>query len=258
MLELLKEAQRLSVASQGLFNPAAGALTALWEFTCDSKECDESHYSDEVRRLVGKQMADVIRSQPSMQDLVIKGNRVRSRNRHVKLEFGDIIRGFALDKGIADLKQQAVANAKINIGGNIRTIGTRGDHAWWAGIPDQTGKHHVGYIETGADEAVFTVRALDRSFASQGQIYRHVVDPRNGLPVEHITSVTVVHDSAMTANAAASAFMIADMNDWKRIADSMNVHSFLMITSDGTMYTSPAIDHRIHWNQGVTHRHLVP
>ena len=76
--------------------------------------------------------------------------------------------------------------------------------------------------------------------------------------MSEIQSVTVVHDSAMVANAAATVFMIAGSQDWKRVADRMDVHALLMITQDGTIYTSPAIEHRIHWKQGITHQHLVP
>jgi len=102
------------------------------------------------------------------------------------------------------------------------------------------------------------VRALDKSFDKQGLIYRRIIDPRNGQPVSEFQSVTVIHSSAMVANAAATAFLIAGSKDWKRVADRMDVHALLVVTQDGTIYTSPAIDHRIHWKQGITHQHLVP
>lgn len=258
LLQLLQHAGSLSAASNGLFNPAAGELTALWEFHCDKEECTDTRYSDEVQKLVSARVATLIKNHPSMQDMLYRGNRASSRNRYVKLELGDIIRGYALDKSIAHLRNKGVENAMINIGGSVHTIGTRGDHAWWIGIPDNTGKHHIGYIETRDDEAVFTAYALDRSLGKEDFIYRHVVDPRTGMPVEHILSVTVVHENATTANAAATALMVAGPDNWKAAADSMKAQAFLMIAGDGTIYTSPAIDHRIHWNQGVTHRHLVP
>ncbi|MFV1972956.1 MAG: FAD:protein FMN transferase [Thiohalobacterales bacterium] len=258
LLELIQHARRLSMASQNLFNPAAGELTALWEFHCDSAECTEVPYPDEVQRLVREQQQRVIDNHPSMDDLVIHRNRIHSRNRFVRLEFGDIIRGLALDKSLEHLKRAGVENAMVDIGGSVKTTGTRGDHAWWIGIPDATGKRHLGYIETNGDEAVFTAQALGRSFGKQDFVYRHVVDPRTGIPVSRIQSVTIAHKSAMTANAAAAALMVAGMEGWKTIADSMDVHAFILITRDGTIYTTPAIEDRIHWKQGIAHSHLVP
>jgi thiamine biosynthesis lipoprotein len=259
MIELLTKARELSLASGGLFNPAAGELTALWEFHCDRKECDAPPpYPGEVRKLVEQKLARVLERAPSMDDVTIRGNRVGSRNRQVRLEFGDIIRGLALDMGVATLHQAGADNAMIDIGGSVHTTGTRGDHAWWIGIPDASGKRLVGSVESTDVESIVTVRALDISPGKQDFIYRRIVDPRTGLPAEEIRSVTVIHPSAMVANAAAVSFLIAGTRDWKTAADRIGVHAVLMITQDGTIYTSPAIDNRIQWKQGITHQHLVP
>lgn len=258
LVELIMEAKKLSAASAGLFNPATGELTALWEFHCGKEQCSEVPYPDEVQRLVDEQVAKIIAGHPSMDDLIIKGNQVSSRNRLVKLEFGDIIRGLALEKGIAHLEDMDISNAMIDIGGSVRTTGRRGDHHWWVGIPDASGKHLIGSIENIDDQAVVTVRAFDRSFGKGDLVYRHIVDPRSGLPVSDILSVTVMHENAMIANASAASFLIAGIKDWKTIADRMDAHKILVITKDGTIYTSPAMEHIIHWKQGIEHQHLVP
>ena len=258
MVELIKDAIQLFNTSGGLFNPAAGELTAFWEFKCDQDECSKSPYPDEVQRLVDTQIAKIISRRPSMDDLIISGNRISSRNRLVRLEFGDMIRGLALDMGIEHLKSLGVENAMINIGGNVRTTGTRGDHDWWVGIPDASGEHYIGSIENIDDQSVVTVRAFDKSFGKQGLVYRHIVDSRTGQPVRDVVSVTVMHDSALIANVSAVTLHMVGIENWKQIADSMDAHKILIITKDGTIYTSPAMEHIVHWKQGVEHQHLVP
>jgi len=258
LVELIMEARKLSAASAGLFNPATGELTALWEFHCGKEQCSEVPYPDEVQRLIDEQVAKIIAGHPSMDDLIIKGNEVSSRNRLVKLEFGDIIRGLALEKGIAHLEDMEISNAMIDIGGSVRTMGRRGEHHWWVGIPDASGKHLLGSIENIDDQAVVTVRAFDQSFGKGDLVYRHIVDPRSGLPVRDVLSVTVMHDNAMVANASAMALLAAGIKEWKMVADGMDAHKILMITKDGTRYTSPAMEHIIHWKQGIEHQHLIP
>jgi len=258
LVELIMEARKLSAASAGLFNPAMGELTALWEFHCGKEQCSEVPYPDEVQRLIDEQVAKIIAGHPSMDDLIIKGNQVGSRNRLVKLEFGDIIRGLALEKGIAHLEDMDISNAMIDIGGSVRTTGRRGKHDWWVGIPDASGKHLLGSIENIDDQAVVTVRAFDQSFGKQDVVYRHIVDPRSGLPVRDVQSVTVMHENAMVANASAMALLVAGIKDWKTVADGMDVHKILMIAEDGTLYTSLAMTHIIHWKQGIEHQHLIP
>jgi thiamine biosynthesis lipoprotein len=258
LLEVIEDAVKLSSLNNGLFNPAAGELTALWEFVCDQDECDEYPYPSEVQRLLVEQVQEIIARQPSMDDLIINGNEVSSRNPQVKLQFGDMIRGFALNKGIELLEKAGVSNAMINIGGSVRTIGTRGDHDWWIGITDGSGKHVIGSIENIDDLSVVTVRSFDKSSGKHGPVYRHVVDPRTGMPVRDVQSVVVMHEDAMIANAAAVTMLIAGIEDWKTMADGMGAHKILLITKDGTIYTSPAMEHIIHWKQGIDHQHLVP
>lgn len=258
MIELLVTARDLSLASGGIFNPAAGALTAMWEFHCDREDCGTTPYPDDVQKLVEQKLARLLKRIPTMNDLNIRGNRVSSRNRETRMELGDIIRGFALDKGIDNLKQAGATNAMIDIGGSVHTTGTRGEHAWWIGIPDASGKHMIGSVDTSHGESIFTVRATDTSPGQDDLVYRRIVDPRTGQPAQEVASVTVIHSSATVANAAATALLIAGSKDWKGIADRMGAHAVIMITQDGTIYTSPAIEARIHWKQGITHQHLVP
>jgi len=258
LLELIVDAKDLYEKSDGLFNPAKGELTAFWEFICDKDECSESPYPVEVQRLVDEQVQKIIAANPSMEDLIIDGSRVSSKNRLVRLEFGDMIRGLALDKGIVHFRALGVNNAEINIGGSVRTTGMRGKHDWWIGIPDASGSHIIGSIENIDDMSVVTVRAFDKSFGKKGLVYRHIVDPRTGKPVEDVQSVTVMHENAMLANAFAVTLHVAGIREWKHLADIMDVHKMLAITKDGTIYTSPAMEHIIHWKQGVAHQHLVP
>ena len=257
---LIVEAGRLSTASKGLFNPAAGELTALWEYTCPHTECTESPYIWEPRKFIDYKVDEVIlKKQPSMEDLSIDGDTVTSRKPVVRLEFGDMIRGFALERGITRLKELGVENAMIFLGNGVRSIGSRGSKPWRIGLPILADSQHlIGTIHSSGDEAVVTVYAFDKSIGKKGAIYRHVIDSRSGLPVRETKSVTVIHKSATTANAAAAALLIAGRDDWSSVAGAMGVRDVVMVTRDGTVYNSQEMDERIHWKKDLLHLHLVP
>jgi thiamine biosynthesis lipoprotein len=256
---LIEEAVRLSSASNGLFNPAAGELTALWEYECDKADCTEAPYPEEIKKLVVEKASEVISEQPSMDDLRFDGNEVTSRKTVVKLDLTDIMRGFALDRGMEHLKEMGVENAMIFLGSGVRTLGRKGKKPWWLGVPlVGLQDHMIGTIESRGDEALVTVHAFDKSMGREGSVYRHVIDPRSGLPVKDTRSVTVIHRSATVAGAAAVALLINGREGWSDIADKMDVGSIMMITQDGTVYTSPKMEERIHWKQNLVHQHLVP
>jgi len=256
--DLINTAKKMYTASGGLINPAAGELIALWEFHCEEQDCDESPFPEEVRQLVVNKEKEVIGAKPSMSDLIITGDVVSSVNPAVKLEFGGMIRGYALDKAREHLIKAGVQNAMIEIGGNIRSLGSRGDHPWWAPLWDEYSQHSNGYIELGENEALVTVRAYDRSMGRKDYVYRHMVDPRSGLPVSEIQFVTVLHEKALVANAAAAALLVAGLDDWAKVAEKMGVRSVMMVTRDGLIYTSTTMEERIHWKERPEHHHLVP
>jgi thiamine biosynthesis lipoprotein len=256
LVELIRISRKLSRQSGGLFNPAAGELTALWEYHCLSEPCPESPYPDEVMKLVEMKDKSVLEQNPAMEDIVIDGNVVRSDNTSVKLEFGDVIRGFAMDKGIERLEALGIGDAMIDVGPSVRAMGSKGEHPWWVGLHDAAGEHILGIIELPEDESVVTVKAFATSAAVEGTIHRHVVNPMTGMPVKGIASATVVHDSAAVASVAAASLLVAGIDNWKTVADRMGVRALLLFADDGSLYISSALSPMIHWRTEVSHELL--
>jgi thiamine biosynthesis lipoprotein len=258
LVDLIRISQKLSNQTEGLFNPAAGELTALWAYQCTAEPCPESPYPDEVMALVKMKDMSVLEQNPKMSDIIIDGNTVSSRNKSVKLEFGDIIRGYAMDKAIEHIREMDINNAMIDIGPSVRVIGSKGRHPWWVGLHDASGEHILGTIEMSGNSAVVTASAFSKSSSDKGTVYRHVVNPKTGMPVQGIASVTVVHESAAVADVTASTLMIAGLDNWKSVTSSMGVKAVLIFTDDGTIYLSPAMSHMINWRKEVPHKLLRP
>lgn len=253
LVELIRISKELSSRTEGLFNPATGELTALWEYHCTAEPCPESPYPDEVMTLVKMKDMSVLEQNPRMSDVIIDGNVISSKNKSVKLEFGDIIRGYAMDKAIDHIKAMNIKNAMIDIGPSVRVIGKKGRHPWWVGLHDASGERILGTIELSDDNAVVTAQAFSKSSSDKGTIYRHIVNPMTGMPVKGISSVTVVHESAAVADVAASTLMVAGLDNWRTVTSSLGVKAVLILTDDGTIYLSPAMSHMINWRKEVPH-----
>ncbi len=256
LVELIRISKKLSNQTEGLFNPAAGELTALWEYHCTADPCPRSPYPDEVMALVKMKDMSILEQNPRMSDIIVNGNIISSNNRSVKLEFGDIIRGYAMDKAIEHIRAMKIKNAMIDIGQGIRVIGRKGKHPWWVGLHDASGKHILGTIELSDDNAVVTAKAIATSASDKGTVYRHVVNPMTGMPVKGIASVTVVHQSAAVADVAASTLMVAGLDNWKSVTSSLGVKAVLIFSDDGTIYLSPAMSSMINWRKEVPHKFL--
>jgi thiamine biosynthesis lipoprotein len=206
--------------------------------------------------LVKMKIMSVLENNPRMSDIIINGNVISSNNNNVKLEFGDIIRGYAMDKAIEHIRATNINNAMIDIGPSVRVIGRKGKHPWWVGLHDASGKHILGTIELSDNNAVVTAKAFAASDSDKGTVYRHVVNPLTGMPVKGIASVTVVHESAAVADVAASALMVVGLDNWKSVTSNLGVTAILIFTDDGTLYLSPAMSHMINWRKEVPHKFL--
>lgn len=234
---LILLAKTLANNSDHLFNPAAGQLFELWGFHQDD-------WFSSRPPPTPNQLKDWLATAPTMAAITIENNQLTSANEAVKLGFGGFAKGFAVDQAVKALQQQGIQNALVNIGGDLRAIGMHGQRPWVIGVrhPRQDGM--LATIAIQGDESVFTSGDYERFFEYQGQRYPHILDPRSGRPADQAMSVTVLHDNAAIADAAATALFVAGQ-DWPRIAALMGLKHVMLVRPDGEIEISPDMLERI-------------
>jgi len=235
--QLIMLAKTLASDSQHLFNPAAGKLFELWGFHQDN--WFESHPPPNETDI-----NNYLLTSPNMDDITISNGQLSSSNDQVKLGFGAFAKGFAVDTAIDALKQQGVRNAIVNIGGDLRAMGSHGQRPWIIGIRHPRKNGMIASIALKSDESVFTSGDYERFFQYEGRRYPHIMDPRTAQPASQATSVTVLHTNASIADAAATALFVAG-NDWPTIAASMNVDHVMLVRPDGEIELSPLMEKRV-------------
>lgn len=234
---VIQQAKTLSKQSNDLFNPAAGKLFQLWGYERD----------DWLVSHAPPKQSDIdtwLNAHPTMADIEVDGNTIRSDNPMVQLGFDGFAKAYAINTAIDILKKQGIDNAVVKIGGDLRAIGSDGDHPWLVTVrhPQQQGA--VGLIAVSQDQSVFTSDNVDRYFSYQGKKYPHIMDPRTGYPARDVAAVTVMTDDAATADAAATAMVVAG-NDWPKIAGLMHVSRVMLIRADGQIEVSPDMADRV-------------
>ena len=241
----IREAQTVAAAGDYLFDPGIGRLIALWGF----------HNDDIQPRLPDAAAVKALLSRhPSIADLRFDGNRVSSRNPGVALDFGGYLKGVALDRAAASLRQDGVANALINIGGNVMALGTRDGRSahWRVGIqhprPQAAGGGPLASLELKDGEAIGTSGDYHRYFELGGQRYCHLLDPRTGFPATETQAVTVLMapgpSAGMRSDALSKPIFIA-AREWREMARKLGVDAVLRVGADGTASVTPAMRERL-------------
>jgi len=243
LAEMLKNIQDLSAKSQGLFNPAIGHLISNWGF-----------HQDEFGAVAidDAKILALVKSQPSMADIVLQNQRAYSNNPQVKLDLGGYAKGYALDMAAHYLRQQGVNNALINIGGNIIAIGQHGDKPWRVGIQHPRNPSAIATLDLDDGWAIGTSGDYQRYFMRNDKRYCHIIDPRNGYPVQHTQSVTVLipaqKDAGVLSDVASKPIFIADMAQKTQAAANLGITYFMAIDAESNVLITQAMAKKLQWS----------
>ncbi len=167
------------------------------------------------------------------------------QNPAVSYDLGAFAKGYALDRAIERLHELGINNAIVNAGGDLRAIGQHGERPWRIGIRHPRQDGILASVEISGDASVFTSGDYERFFEVDGKRYHHIIDPRSGYPANKTTSVTIIHDNAATADAAATALFVAGPDDWVMIARNLHIRFVMLIDTDGIIHMNPAMQSRI-------------
>ena len=242
---MLADAQHIAATGDGLFNPALGALIALWGFHTDTFV---------PQRPDPSALEALLHAGPSMDDLRIEGNRVSSRNPAVQLDLGGYAKGYALDRAAAILRENGVNNALINIGGNVMALGRKGDQPWRIGIQHPRMPAPIATLPLYDGEAVGTSGDYQRYFELDGERFSHLLDPRTGQPALGTQALTILispREGAGTLSDAPSkpAYLAGDA--WREHTRRFGIEHALRIAADGRVEVTRALRARLQFMSPV-------
>lgn len=128
------------------------------------------------------------------------------------LDLSSIAKGFAVDEVAATLRRAGVANFLVEIGGELWGEGLKPDGTpWWVALDEpRAGRHARAETRVAlSGRAIATSGDEQRFIEVGGRRLAHTLDPRTGAPLAHdLVSVTVLAESCMTADAAATALLV--------------------------------------------------
>ncbi len=236
---LIERAQRLEARSGGAFDPAIGRLVALWSFHRDSPGGPLPEAS-EIARLV--------RARPRMSDVRVAGDTVTSANPLVQLDFGGYAKGYALDRAASILRARGIADAFVDVGGNVMALGTADGRPWRVAVEGPRGGI-LGTLELRDGEAMGTSGDYRRYYEVGGRRYSHIVDPRTGWPVAGVESVTVLvgprAGAGELSDAASKPIFVAGRDRWRDAARRMGIDAALLVDRDGVVHLTAPLRARL-------------
>jgi len=194
---LLRYADRCHALSDGRFDITSGVLRRVWDF---KRRPPRVPSQDEI---------DALRPSIGWEHVEWSADHVRLPRRGMELDFGGIGKEYAADRAATICRERGIAHALVNLGGDVRAIGSRADGSpWRIGIRHPRDGDATIATMTVDDEAVATSGDYERYFELDGRRYCHLLDSCTGMPADHWQSASVVASLAILAGSYATIAML--------------------------------------------------
>jgi thiamine biosynthesis lipoprotein len=216
---LLDQAMDIADDTSGAVDPTLGALVDLWGFGPPGPRPADSPLpaDDEIEAALAVSGWRKLRLHREARAAVQAGG--------MTLDFSGIAKGHAVDRVSERLTAMGATSHLIEIGGELRGAGVKPDgQPWWVEIEQPPGSPAPRTLIALIDIAMATSGDYRRAFSHEGRRYSHTVDGRTGRPIDNgLASVTVVHPSAMKADAFATALGVMGPYDGPEFAEAFGL-----------------------------------
>lgn len=206
LLWVLVSALQVSIASEGAFDIAVGALVTAYGFGPPSS-IDRA--PDRPARV-----SEALEIDP-------EGKRVR-KHAALTLDLNGIAKGFAVDEMARCLDAQGIEAYLVGIDGEMRARCLKADgRAWKVALerPVRERREVLGALEL-SDIAIATSGDYRHWRERDGKIYSHTIDPLAAAPLQNnLASVSVLCTSCMYADAWATALMVLGLERGRLLAE---------------------------------------
>lgn len=236
VFDLIERSIGISRITQGAFDISYGSIDkSLWNFDSTMTALPSPD--------LAKKMVHLINYNNIILDKE-KGT-VFLKEKGMRIGFGGIGKGYAAEMAKDKLIENNVQSGIINASGDLTAWGKQPNgKPWTIGIanPDQP-ESAFSYLEI-SGKAVATSGNYEKYILINGKKYSHTIDPKTGLPITGIKSVTVISGNAEFADAMATPIAVMGIKAGLYLVDQIPDLYCIIIDDNNKIYTSKNINLR--------------
>ena len=239
LFEVIDHAINVSLKTNGAFDITIAPLVNLWGFGPDKLQ----------NKIPTDEIIELTKQNTGYKKISIDKSlkKISKLDPNLHIDLSGIAKGFAVDKIARYLDKRGFKNYLVEIGGELIGKGLNKDNEiWQIGIenPDNNSDTIKRIIQL-KDMAMATSGNYMNYFEKDGVRYSHTINPVTGKPIKHkLASVTVLDNSAMNADALATAFMVLGSEKALSLANNLEIAVYLII-KDGKSFEEKYNDYFI-------------
>ncbi len=245
IIDMLLYAKEMYTVTDGMVNVAMGSVLSLWHTYRELGQDNpaeatlpplESLYAAAEHTDISKMIVDTENCTVTLTDPLMK------------LDVGAIAKGYATECVARSLEERGITGYILNIGGNIRGIGSKPDGTpWQIGVENPIGEDYLAYLQLN-DESVVTSGSYQRYYYVDGKAYHHIIHPDTQMPAEGFLSVSVICKDSGFGDAMSTALFCLPKEDGLALVESISDLEAMWVTEDGAKTVSSG------WNEFVKNK----
>ena len=233
VFDLIQRSLKISALTQGSFDITYGSIDKrFWNFDAAMTSLPDKTIAKRSVRLI------------NFRNVILNENdsTVLLKEKGMRIGFGGIGKGYAADRSKYILQQMGVENGVINAAGDLVTWGVQANgQPWTVGIADPNARQYPFSYLNISDMAIATSGNYEKYVWIDGKKYSHTIDPKTGLPVSGIKSVTIICPGAELADAMATPVMVMGIDKGLHLINQMKHIACIIIDEGDRLYTSANI-----------------
>ena len=154
------------------------------------------------------------------------------------IDVGAIAKGYAVERLAEILEDEGADSLVLNIGGNLRFIGTKPDgDDWLTGItnPDKESEDSLKCKVEVSDTSLVTSGDYERYFIAGDEKYHHIIDPATLMPADYFSSVSIITKDSGLADALSTALFCMSYEEGKALVEDCADIEVIWIYKDGSV-----------------------
>ncbi|MDB5211116.1 MAG: FAD:protein transferase [Sediminibacterium sp.] len=233
VFDIIQRSIRISQITQGAFDITYGSIDKkLWNFDKNMTSLPDAAIAKQLVRLI------------NYRNVLLDENNctVFLKETGMRIGFGGIGKGYAAERAKYILQQNGVNSGIVNASGDLAAWGQQPDGKnWTIGIanPDMA-QHALAHLDI-TNMAIATSGNYEKFVVIDGKKYSHTINPKTGLPVTGIKSVTIISPNAEIADAMATPVMIMGIKVGLEMINQIKNIDCIIIDDNNHLFTSKNI-----------------
>ncbi len=231
--DLIKRSIKISSLTDGAFDITYGSIDrSLWNFDVHMENLPDEATAKSLIRLI------------DYRNIILNDSEqtVMLKEKGMRMGFGGIGKGYAAEMAKALLLKEDVQSGIVNASGDLTAWGTQANgQPWTIGIANPDNAHLPFSYMNITNMAVATSGNYEKYVVIKGKKYSHTINPKTGLPVTGIKSVTIISPNAEIADAMATPVTIMGIKAGLNLINQIRHLGCIIIDDNNRVHTSKNI-----------------